>query len=55
MGMDISLADLDLQWVRDIIAFVFKFYTLFTHSLVALLVVNPETSLILSDYSRMGC
>ena len=33
----------------------FKFYTLFTHSLVASLVVSPETGLILSDQSRMGC
>ena len=38
-----------LQCVRDNIAFVFKFYTLFTHSLVAYLVVNPENGLILSD------
>ena len=43
-----------LQCVRDIIAFVFKFYTLFTHSLAAELVANPENGLILSDHSRMG-
>ena len=43
-----------LQCVRDIVAFVFKFDTLFTHSLSAELVVNPETGLIPSDHSRMG-
>ena len=53
--LDLQLYVPFLQCVRDIIAFVFKFYTLFTHSLVAQLVVNPENGLILSEHSRMGC
>ena len=43
-----------LQCVGDIIAFVIKFYTLFTHSLVAYLVADPENGLILSNNSKMG-
>ena len=44
-----------LQCVQDINAFVLKFYTLFSHSLAAKLVVHPENDLILSDHPRMGC
>ena len=43
-----------LQCVLDIVAFVFKFYTLFTQSLIAKIVVNPENNLILHDHSRIG-
>ena len=43
-----------LQCVRDIIAFIFKFYTLFTQSLAAELVVNLENGLILNDHSKTG-
>ena len=41
------------QCIRDIIAIVFKFYTLFTHRLAAYLVAEPDNGLILSDHSRM--
>ena len=43
-----------LQCIQDHIAFVVNFYMLFTHSLAAELVVNPENGLILSDHVENG-
>ena len=50
-----SFRSTELGILRDIIAFVFKLYSLFTHSLAAYPVVNSENGLILRDHSRMGC